>query len=999
MTERVIESIVERRGQGTVPLHNLMARKVHRMLLVSSLYDSYTFEEDGQLSEIVFADYLELNLSAAPRVERVSTAEAALEMLKTERFDLVVAMLRMGKMDLADFGARVAQAAPGVPVVVLAATAKEVALIEALGPLPNVDRVFLWNGDQRLFFAIIKYWEDRMNVRRDTYAAGVQCIILVEDSVKFYSSFLPLLYTEVVRQTQHLMSDVVNMTQKLVRMRARPKILLATTFEEAVALYEEYRDFVLCVMTDVAFPRHGTSDPRAGVELAKMVRSESPDRPVLVQSSDSGWGAEVDSIGARFVHKDSPTLLDEVRRFMQDHLGFGDFVFRMENGETVARATDLLSLAEGIRKVPAESLLYHARRNHFSTWLMARTEFDLARDLKPQQVEDFANAEALRGYLHLTMVKHRQRARAAVVAEFKEKSDEQPGSFVRIGRGALGGKGRGLAFMNALLNNYKIVEHIPNVRIFVPRTAVLATGVFDAFMDGPGLRALALSAGVTDEELDRAFLNALLPTEAVRDLRAFLATADYPLAVRSSSLLEDASFQPFAGIYRTFLIPNNHPDLETRLHELLCAVRLVYASAYHADARAYVEATPNRLEEEKMAVVIQQVVGRRHGSYMYPDMAGTARSRNFYPLGGMTAEDGIASVAFGLGNLVVEGHQCLRFSPEHPHKLYQLAGIKEALKNTQREFCALDLGRAPALDQLPHDRRSHLSYLPLAEAEKHGTLPLVASVYSPDDQALHDGMSGPGAPVITFAGVLKHGAFPLAEGLSFLLKVGEAGFSTPVEMEFAACFSESPDVPQEFAFLQVRPLVGGPEIHHLALDQVDPSQAICFSCMALGHGVTDDITDIVYVRPKAFDRGQTVNIAAQIGMINATLRAQKRRYALIGMGRWGSSDRWLGIPVTWAQVSGVACFVETDMQDIRLEPSQGTHFFQNITSLGIGYLSVNFGKCGGWVDYDWLDAQPSAAETEFVRHVSLQAPVQIAIDGQTGQAVIMRPGLAIKSRS
>jgi len=1002
MKDAVLDSMVPRREHKRVPLHALMARRITNILLVSSLYDSYTFEEDGALSEVLFAEYLQLNLSYAPRVERVSTAQEALDMLQTSRFDLVITMLRVGGMDVFDFRKKVRRIAPDVPVVLLAYNTRELAMLEPEQRPRNTDRLFVWSGDHRLFFAIIKHIEDRYNVEADIRLAGVQAIILVEDSVRFYSVYLPALYTAVVRQTQRLMSDAVHRMQRLLRMRARPKILLATSYEEAEEYYTKYKDHVLGVILDVAFPRGGKKDPHAGLDFASMVKQDNPDRPVLVQSSDAENRGFAQSIGAMYVDKHSPSLLSDVNRFMEEHLGFGAFVFRRPDGSVVTSAHDLASLSEAIKWVPDESLLYHASRNHFSAWLMARTEFELAYALRPRHVDDFENVAALRQHLHQSLVEEQAKALAGVVADFSQGSIESSNMFVKIGSGSLGGKGRGLAFMNSLLDSYQVDEHVPEMRIQVPPTAILATGVFDRLLEGSRLVPYVLG-NVSDDDVRRAFLAASLPDDVLKDLRSFLARVRYPLAVRSSSLLEDASFQPFAGVYRTFMIPNNNPDLDRRLDELCRAIKLVYASTFYADARSYIESTPNRLEEEKMAVVIQQLVGRSHGSFHYPNISGIVRSRNFYPMEGQKPEDGIALVALGLGNMVMDGGRCVRFSPAQPGRLYQFSTTSDYLKNSQREVVALDLSRSG-----PNGRRAdgsldetygNLAFLPLDVAEEHGTLMPVGSVYSPDNDAIYDGLSRSGIRLVTMAGILKQKTAPLAQTLAFLMRVGEAGFSSPVEIEFAVKLADKPGALHEFNFLQIRPLGTAPELHQMHIEKIEPSKAICISRKALGHGVLRDIRDVVYLRHDSFDRGKTALIAREIGAINQRLRAGNRPYLLIGQGRWGSADSWLGVPVSWAQISGAACIVETDMKDIRVEPSQGTHFFQNITSLGIGYFTVNFGADGGSLDTAFLDSCKAETETQFVRHITFQEPLEIAVDNRKGLGVVMKPGAKVSKRA
>ncbi len=998
MRDPALEAVVERRGQKSTPLYALMQRRVTNLLLVSSLYDSYTFEEEGGLAELLFAEYLELNLRYAPRIVRVSTGEEALELLRTDRFDLVVSMRRVGDMDIAAFSRKVHELVPELPVLLLAYNTRELELLEAR-PLPDVDRIFVWQGDHRLFMAMIKYVEDRLNVERDTATAGVQTIILVEDSARFYSSYLPLLYAELVRQTQLLMSDSVNTMQRLIRMRARPKILLATSFEEGLKLYWRYKEHVLGVIVDVAFPRGGKRDSRAGIDFAAMVKKEDPERPVLMQSSDLSNRDAAHALNAGFIHKLSPSLLGEVRDFMRSHLGFGPFIFRLPDGTEVARAEDLESLAATIMWIPEASLLYHASRNHFSTWLMARTEFDLAYALRPRRTEEFESPTEIRELLHDSLIERREESMAGVVAEFSSGAFKPRQMFVRIGTGSLGGKGRGLAFMNALFNAYKIKRHVPGVKIFVPPTAILATSVFDRYMEAAGLTRFVLEGEHSDEEITKAFLAAEFPASETEQLRKFLEKIKYPLAVRSSSLLEDASFQPFAGVYRTYMIPNNDESLHVRLEQLLCAIKLVYASTYYCDARSYLDSTPNRMEEEKMAVVIQQLVGRQHGQYHYPNLAGTARSRDYYPVEGIEPEDGVAVAALGLGTQVMDGGKAIRFSPAHPGRLYQFATVDDYLRHSQRAFYALDLDRpGPCREATLANATANLARLDLAVAEEHETLHAVGSVYSAESQAIYDGISRPGPRLVTLAGMLKTEIFPLAPVLQFLLQVAEAGFSAPVEMEFAVKLRARPREVHEFGFLQVRPLGTGGDVREINIGSIDDSQAICVSRRCLGNGVIEDVADVIYVRPDRFDRSKTVAIAQEIGQLNLQLKEERRHCVLIGQGRWGSADHWLGIPVGWAQISTARCIVETDLKDIRVEPSQGTHFFQNITSLGIGYFTVNFGPDGGLVDYAWLDSQPALRETEHVRLVRFAEPLDIVLDGRQRVGAVMKSGCRVRRR-
>lgn len=992
MQDSVLNAILGPPAREEPALDSLMPRRVNNLLLVTSLYDCFTFIEDGRLSEMLFSEYIELNLRFAPSIERVSTADEALQRLRTESFDLVISMPRVGEMNVGEFGRAAKELSPSLPVVLLAGNPHELRLLQPVDALAGIDRVFVWLGDTRLFLAIIKLMEDRWNALHDAETAGVTSILLLEDSVRFYSSYLPALYTELMKQTQALMADGANRMQKLMRMRARPKILLATSFEEGMQLYEQHCNHLLGVVLDISLPRRGSLDRAAGLDFARAVRQKTPDVPLVVQS-DSANAALAQSLGVGFLDKNSPRLLEELRRFMQTHLGFGDFIFRMPDGRMISRVGDLRHLEWAVRAVPDECLLSHAERNDLTRWLMARTEFELAATVRNIQREHRGNPSRLRAGLIEALVGHRERARAGVMVEFSPGSFEGKAGLVRIGSGSLGGKGRGLAFIDSLMHAYQIRDRIPGVRIVVPQAAVLTTSVFDAYMESSGLMSLALHE-TDDDRITRAFLEAELPGEAVDSLWHFLDWIRYPLAVRSSSLLEDASLQPFAGIYDTYMIPNNHPDPEVRLEQLCSAVKMVYASTYHADAKAYLAATSHRLEQEKMAVVIQRVVGRVHDHYLYPDIAGVARSLNFYPMAGTRPEDGVASVVLGLGKTVVEGGRCFRFSPAHPRMPIQSFSPRDYLANSQREFLALDLSPASG-GRDPLAVRASIESLDLEHARRHGTLRPVASVYSPDDDALYDGLGRPGIPVVTMAGILKGSEFPLAETLSFLLRVGSASASCPVEIEFAVSLSERVGEPHEFGFLQIRPMVPGPRVGDLDIGDVAPEDTLGLASHALGDGLLDDIRDVVYVRPDRFVRARTQQVAEEVGLVNARLKAQNRQYLLIGPGRWGSADPWLGIPVRWAQVSGVRCVVETDLDDHHVDPSQGSHFFHNIMSFGIGYLTVDVHR-GDRLDLAWLDRQPAVEELNFVRHVRFDEPLEIALDGRKSLGVILKPGRRLR---
>jgi CheY-like chemotaxis protein len=979
-------------GSRLKSFQRLMHFKIRDILLVASLYDNYLFEEDGRLYELIRQEFQVLNLSQPPEITHVTSAAEAIDLLQSEEhFDLIITTLHIEDMNVVRFAQKVRQAGNSVPIVLLAYDNRERRELVSNYDTSIFERIFIWQGDYRLLIAIIKHIEDRRNVESDTLSVGLQSIILIEDNVSFYSSYLPLIYTEIHLQSQRLISEGLNLSHRFLRMRARPKILLCTSYEEALAYFEQYQDFILGIISDVNFKHNGVKDPEGGFTFARMVRSRHEDIPILLQSSNTEFAERAREIGLEFLQKGSPRLLYDLRKFMMEHFGFGDFIFRTPDGREVGRANNLKTLEEQLHHVPDESILYHAERNHFSNWLKARTEFSLAHRLRPRKVSDFPSVVELRNELILSLHQYQEIRQRGVITEFTRETFDPASSFARVGSGSLGGKGRGLGFINTLISNYNLRDKYPDVEIAVPSAIVVATDVFDRFLSENHMETFALSS-TDDEEVQRRFLEApRFPPDIAAKLREFLEIMREPLAVRSSSLLEDSQYQPFAGVYQTFMIPNNDPDTEVRLRELLLSIKLVFASTFSKRAKDYMKATSYRLEEEKMAVIIQRMVGARHHDRFYPAFAGVAKSYNFYPVPPQKSTDGIVQVALGLGKTVVDGGNAVRFSPRYPRHLLQFFSTLETIRNAQQDFLALNLARGRDGDE----RRSPEAFVEqydLSKAEEDQTLFYVGSTYSPENDSVYDGVSREGKRVVTFAPILKHGIFPLAEILELILDMGTWGMGSQVEIEFAVNMKVPPGKPKEFALLQIRPLVLSLEMEELEVDSVGQEDLICQSQQVLGNGVIRDIHDIVVVDIQQFERSRAKDVGAEVSLFNTDLIARKRPYLLIGVGRWGSLDPWLGIPVTWDQIAGASVIVESGFKDFNVTPSQGSHFFQNITSFRVGYFTVNSFSHLGYIDWDWLRQQPAAEELRFTRHLQFDEPIVAKINGRKNIGIILKPG-------
>ncbi|MGH9645314.1 MAG: PEP/pyruvate-binding domain-containing protein, partial [Bryobacteraceae bacterium] len=978
----------------------LMPFRVQDILLVSNLYDSFILREDGRLNELLIGESRELNLQQIPGITHVSSCSQALELARSqERFNLIVTNLAVGEMNAAQLAREVKKLGRDIPVVVLAYDYREVKNFISRNPATDIDRIFLWQGNARILIAIVKYVEDKRNVRNDAKTLGVPVLLVVEDNIRYYSSILPVIYTELISQSRRVIREGINVAHKLVRQRARPKILLCSDYEDAARQAMEYRENLLAVVSDVQFPRAGAVDENAGFELAHVIRASVPDVPIVLHSSHTEYKARAYAEGFAFLQKRSPTFLRDFRRLLTQQCAFGDFIFRMPDGTEVARSGDMNSLEAQLHSVPAESIVYHSQRNHFSRWLTARTEFALAQKLRPRKVSDFPSLEALRQDLISSINEYRREQSEFLIGDFNAaKFKAEGGFFLRMGSGSLGGKARGLAFVRHLLYKRQFSRRFPGVKIGVPPALVLTTDVFDRFLAENNLLDFAIHCK-DDAEIQARFLASRLPAFLHNDLVSFLSEVAWPIAVRSSSLLEDSQYQPFTGVYETFMLGNHHPDLNVRLARLTEAIQRIYASTFSQHAKAYVRATPYRTEEEKMAVILQRVVGGTHGERFYPDFSGVVRSRNFYPVPPMASEDGIAAVALGMGREVVEGGKCMTFCPRYPQNIVQFSSVKDILSNSQSEFWALEMNHARSLNQhtkaeaIPHEQLSALreARFTLRDAEADGTLRAVASTYSRDNDAVYDGLSRPGTRIVSFAPVLKHDVFPLAPILQQLARVGEDALGQPVEIEFAVSLPGEAGGMAEFGFLQIRPLVLSREGEELRMGEVNAADLVCRSSMVLGNGRIQNLHDVVVVDFHRFERGRSHEVAESVAYFNNKLGLENRPYLLVGVGRLGSNDPWLGIPVEWDEISGARVIVEAGFRDFRVIPSQGSHFFQNLMAFQVGYFTVNPDSGEGSVDWAWLAKQNAVEERGCVRHLRFEESLLVVMNGKAREGMIFKP--------
>ena len=978
-----------------ISFSTLMRKRIYNVLLVSSVYDAFMLEEDGRIEEQIFYEYMTLNLRYPPRFFNTTSEKGAFKVLEEEDIDLVITMLSAEEKDTFQLSDDIKSKYPDIPIVVLTPFSREVSMKIEKHQLGSVDHVFSWLGNADIILAIIKLIEDEMNAEHDISVVGVQAIILVEDNMRFYSSYLPNIYKIIFKQSKAFMREGLNEHQKMNRARGRPKILLATNYEEALELYELYKHNLLGVISDVSFPRGGKTDNDAGISLFRHIKHENKYVPLLLQSSDPDSKSRAKVLRVGFLNKNSKNLNYELREFIKEYFAFGDFVFKYPgSNREVARARDLKDLQEKIFQIPEESLMYHIERDHISKWLRARALFPIASLFKKFTKADFENSNEIRAFIFEAIANFRLTKSRGVISTFNRESFDEYFTITRIGEGSIGGKARGLAFLDSLIKRNHIYDAFENIDITIPKTLVLCTDIFDEFMEMNQLHSISLTDDSSDEDILKHFLKAQLPERILDDIYTVMTHVEKPLAIRSSSLLEDSHYQPFAGIYNTYMVPYIKEDLN-RMHQMVQdAIKAVYASAFYKDSKAYMQATSNVIDEEKMAIVMQTVVGSSYGNKYYPTFSGVARSIDFYPIPPELPEDGTVSLALGLGKYIVDGGLSLRFSPKYPKKVLQTSNPDMALKETQKHFFALNMD--PDSFRLTPDDSVSLMQLRVKDAEKDGAIKSISSTYDFHNHIVRDGFNYDGKKLITFSNILKHNTFPLAEILQRVLKLGEKEMGYPVEIEFVVDMKKRVQGKYVFDLLQIRPIATRDESVKLNPKHIKEKDSLIISRSALGNGIIDDIHDIVYIRPENFEASkndETVNIIAGL---NTKFLEEDKNYILIGPGRWGSADPWLGIPVKWPQISAARLIIESGLENYRIDPSQGTHFFQNLTSFRVGYFTINPFIQDGFYDIEFLDNQPAVFENETVRHIRFDKPVKIMIDGKNNLGVVKKPGIVEK---
>ncbi len=973
---------------GEFAFNELMQNRINNVLIVCSNYDYYMLEEDGRIDERIFNEYTALNLRYPPSFLHANSTKKALEKMKEIKIDLVITWLDIGDYNAFETSKKIKEAYPNVPIAALSLYSSELRSKLRKGNKGIIDYVFHWNGNVEIFVAIIKLTEDRMNAERDINQIGVKGILLVEDSLKFYSRYIPIFYKILLKQTRAFMSEGLNEHSSMMLMRGRPKILLATNYEDGISIFEKYKDNLLGVISDVNYYKDGKRNPEAGFELLKYVRKYYKYFPVLIQSSDLKNEEKALELKGKFLYKHSETLGTDLKNYITKYFSFGDFEFwDPVKMEVLATVKNLSEFQEAIKHVSQDSIVYHAKRCEYSKWLRSRALFQLAELFSSIEYEDFENPEDIKGFLIEAIKGYRIYRSRGVIAKFdKDKYDEYLG-FARIGEGSLGGKGLGLAFIDSFLKRNKLFRKYENVYISIPRTVVLSTEIYDEFIDKNDLIRFVANSN-NDEEILNQFISKPLPEWVLEDIRAFLNIIKRPIAVRSSSVLEDSHYQPFAGVFATYMIPNCSED--DMLEMVSKAVKSVFASAFFKKSKAYLKAASHTIEENKMAVILQELTGRNYDGVYYPNISGVARSINFYPIGDEKPNEGIVNIALGLGEIIVGGGRSLRFSPYHPNKILQLSSTDSALRETQKYFYGLDLD--PKSYKVSVNETINKRKITVREAKNHRSLKFVASTYDLQNNIIKPGVLHDGLRVITFDSILKYNSFPLADILKDLLRIGQREMGSPIEIEFAINLDVPPGVPRIFSFLQIRPIVESSEVNNEIPKHFKKEDSIVFSESALGNGTYDYITDFVFVKPETFDSANTLKITEAIDNLNRKFLDDGKFYILAGPGRWGSSDPWLGIPVIWPQISAAKIIIETGLNNYRIEPSQGTHFFQNVTSFRVGYFTVNPFKDEGYIDFNYLNEQEVCYEDKYLKHIKFKEPLTIIIDGIHNKAIIFKEG-------
>jgi hypothetical protein len=985
VSQRLLQRFLNKSNMDRDIYHDLMPFKVKEILLVANLYDAYSIEKEGRFSEHVLGEYHQLNLTSVPRITGVSTIEEAMDQLSLRHFDLVILMMGADKRTPIGLSCKIKREFPYIPVFLLLNNNADLAAVRTnKNALQHIDKVFIWNGESAVFFAMIKHVEDRINAENDTEIGLVRVILLVEDSAKYYSRYLPMLYNIVMDQTRRIIDDVsTDELYRVLRLRARPKILMASTYEEAKSIIDRYKDFLLCLITDVKFDKNGEADENAGFELAKYCRNLIRDLPTIIQSSDERNADMAYQLKCTFINKNSDTLVQDFKSFITHYLGFGNFIYRNEMGRKIAEAKSLKEFEDYLQSIPDDSLLYHAKKDHFSLWLMARGEIQAAKILNPHKVTDFENPQAIRDYLINVIQEFRNEQNKGKIIPFEESAILDESNVISLAEGSLGGKGRGLAFINTLIYNYDFSRHIPNINVSAPKTYVVGTEEFEYFLDRNHLHEKVKE--ITDyKTIKQLFMDSKLTDSITKKIKSILTYIKKPIAIRSSGLFEDSLMQPFAGIFETYLLPNSHPNLNVRVQQALNAIKLVYASTYSPVARGYIQAVHYKLDEEKMAVVIQEVVGNQFDHYFYPHISGVAQSYNYYPFSHMKPEEGFAIAALGLGKYVVEGEKAYRFSPKYPS--LDINTPKDQYKNSQVEFFAVDLGKKE-LNLLEGDTAG-LARLDIDDAEMQGTLKHLASVYDPENNNINPGIDRPGPRIINFANILKYNYIPLSKTIEVVMDVVKEAMGSPIEIEFAVDLKKDDGNRATFYLLQIKPLIGSALDFNVVVDKIPKNKIWMFTEKGMGNGTIQDIRDVIYVDHDAFKKTETVAMAEEIEKLNQEFLKNDKKYILIGPGRWGTRDRFIGIPVNWPQISAAGVIIETSLEDFPLDASSGSHFFHNVVSMNVGYFTVQPEISKSYIRYDVLEKQKLINKTKYFHHVRFEKPVEVLMDGKKRISVI-----------